>query len=845
MSAQRPTTVTRNNRLTRALKRAHDRASVRRGLSAWPTPDIVPLSVFLRRLYRDCGAGPETLLSEAQARYLWAEIGATDDALRGRPGASALLPRLHAAYADAIQYGLDWRSLKRQAVTAEQRLLCRLAARYERELGERELADPARLIDAVVASGAPARISGVEMAGFVALTPKQRRLIDWLTDGGVTVTVPAGYESPEPVPRYEFDTLDDELLAAGRWARRLLEADSGQRIAIALPGLASAAPRYAGLVLETLAPGWQCNGGAAALNVSIGRTLARFAPIQALTALIDACRRPRDLSSLSALLCDPIVAADAAADFARLQQRLCREPEQRYRLAELSRHFGPSLGDAGRLRLAELAAVEEQCREWRSTNTTTWWAERFDELLLKLWPATRPDSPTWQLRNAWRDALNRLSELTVVAPRLSGWAAWAELGHDLSRTVFQPESGGRQVDLLGPLEPLGGGYDALWFAGLDRSRWPLARQHNPFIALPAQRAAGMPGVDADDHRVFAAQVLADALGRAATARVSSARFDGDVALAPAPVIAPWPLATGDDAEPAARYAATLAGAGALQPWRADGAVALPAAAAVPGGYGVLTEQQRSPVLALARFRLGADLPERPTTGFGAQNRGILLHAALEQLPDSADAGQIRDCVERVARRYRRAGKPALERMITQECGRAVDLLQRLVALDERRPPFRIAGRERQLALDLGALTLTVKLDRIDSVGDAAIVIDYKTGARMQPTLLRDGQPGDFQLLVYAAALAQHEPACRIDGLAIAQLHTARVAYSGVWVGDGEPGFGRFNTRYDRSALERGVAEVRELGAAFARGEPLLYDGIPGAELAPWLPLLGRPGGGDD
>ncbi|MEO0997917.1 MAG: hypothetical protein AAFX58_10390, partial [Pseudomonadota bacterium] len=408
MSAHRPTTVTRNNRLTGALKRAHDRAGLRSGLSAWPTPDIVPLGAFLRRLYEDCGAGPETLLSDAQAGYLWCQIGAADDALSRRPGAPSLLPGLHAAYADAIQFGLDWHDLKRQAATDEQRLLCRLAARYERELSERALADPARLIDIIVASGKQPPCGGVELAGFVTLTPKQRRLIDWLIHCGVDVVAPAADAAPKPVPRYEFDTLDDELLAAGHWARRRLEADSGQRIAIALPGLAGDAERYAGLVLETLAPGWQHSDGAALLNVSIGRVLARFAPIQALLAVVDACRRPCDLESLSSLLCDPLVAAAGAADFARLQQRLCREPQQRYRFAELSRHAGPALGDAGRLRLAGLGAIEEHCREWRSTNTAAWWAERFDELALKLWPVVQPDSPTWQLRNAWRDALNRL-----------------------------------------------------------------------------------------------------------------------------------------------------------------------------------------------------------------------------------------------------------------------------------------------------------------------------------------------------------------------------------------------------------------------------------------------------
>ena len=47
---ERTTVVTVNRRLARALRGAHDRVQLARGVEVWPTPDIVPYDAWLRRL---------------------------------------------------------------------------------------------------------------------------------------------------------------------------------------------------------------------------------------------------------------------------------------------------------------------------------------------------------------------------------------------------------------------------------------------------------------------------------------------------------------------------------------------------------------------------------------------------------------------------------------------------------------------------------------------------------------------------------------------------------------------------------------------------------------------------
>src|SRR5690606_15404367 len=65
-----------------------------------------------------------------------------------------------------------------------------------------------------------------------------------------------------------------------------------------------------------------------------------------------------------------------------------------------------------------------------------------------------------------------------------------------------------------------------------------------------------------------------------------------------------------------------------------------------------------------------------------------------------------------------------------------------------------------LGPDVGPLLVRGKIDRIARVGDAALVIDYKTGgARIGPEELRRGR--NFQMMLYllaAQALVEGDPA---------------------------------------------------------------------------------------
>ncbi|MFB6259443.1 MAG: hypothetical protein ABEJ96_05705, partial [Thiohalorhabdaceae bacterium] len=71
------TVATVTNRLARSLQRAYHHRQRAAGHRAWPTPDVLPFSAWLRRAWgdaRDFGGATGTLLTPAQELALWEQV---------------------------------------------------------------------------------------------------------------------------------------------------------------------------------------------------------------------------------------------------------------------------------------------------------------------------------------------------------------------------------------------------------------------------------------------------------------------------------------------------------------------------------------------------------------------------------------------------------------------------------------------------------------------------------------------------------------------------------------------------------------------------------------------------
>ena len=63
------------------------------------------------------------------------------------------------------------------------------------------------------------------------------------------------------------------------------------------------------------------------------------------------------------------------------------------------------------------------------------------------------------------------------------------------------------VQVLGPLEAAGLGFDQLWLCGMQADRWPAPARPNPFIPQPLQRRLQMPHASAQREWAFATALM--------------------------------------------------------------------------------------------------------------------------------------------------------------------------------------------------------------------------------------------------------------------------------------------------------------------------------------------------
>jgi RecB family exonuclease len=226
-------------------------------------------------------------------------------------------------------------------------------------------------------------------------------------------------------------------------------------------------------------------------------------------------------------------------------------------------------------------------------------------------------------------------------------------------------------------------------------------------------------------------------------------------------------------------------------------------------------------------------------------RGLFLHGVLqrvwEELRDqetlhAALVNQTLDVqLERIAsevgRKELQAFGDTLQRL---EIERGISVVRTWLALEEQRPPFKVVEVEQKRQLSLNGLTLDVRLDRLDLVGDEHVIIDYKSGASLPKVLAdwRTPRPLNLQVPAYATMLGlnsdveQRAPE-KISGLVLVQLHSKETVVTGL-VQHGGLGLAgpktleeaKYQDENWQALLARLKAAIETLAAEFTSGHAL-------------------------
>ena len=788
-----------------AVRLAHAAGRLGAGMRVWASAEVLTPAAWLRR---ECERAAERapgdwprLLAPAEEWRLWRE--AAGEAARTAAGDNPFLSTepLAEALRRAAERAAAWGiTLTPGASHSEARLFHeaqRLFTARCHELGAGSASALASGLSSASGDGRPL------LCGFGSAPRALARLA-----GGAVWGAEAAEGGGGATAR-GVRTADGEaqLEAIAAWCRERLSGQADARLLVMLPGSAAARERLAALVRGCLDPGAVLRGRGdegALVAIEGGEPLgSQPLPAQALLSLTILSGATVDLASIGHWLTSPYWGAGAAP--ARAALALFRRQQGVPSLA-LRELFG-ALQLAPRGLKPAASTLEALARRaagllGEGSSSPRRWSERFEAALSALgFPGTLPPgSAVQQTRLRWRELLEEFGTLSNAVGSLTLEAALDELEALAAHTAYRPADEDVPVTISPMLVDPIVRYDGIWVGSLSADVLPMPVTPDAFLPVAAQLATGLPEASAAGRRIEARALMQAWRGATADLVLSVPAREQDLELLPSPALADVPLF--DAAPPGVWLPLRLHREGCTEAREDVRGAAFTTPRPLPSGTRAITLQNNCAFRAYAELRLGADAPVHAEPGVPMDQRGLLLHAALqllwERLRDSAALSAradealdtlIADCVAQAAQALqfgrRRRGRAqrapdgqfelfgALSPALTRECVRARRLIRELCTLERTRAPFRVEATEHVTELALGGARVRMRLDRVDAVAGGRAVLDYKSGRPETPDWFGE-RPTYPQLLAYLAALGAD-----VVALATVNLTAREARFTGV------------------------------------------------------------------
>ena len=790
-----------------ALRLAHTGRQLARGLNAFHTPVIHSFGGWLARQALRGAQGELERLGELDEWLLWREALAA--ALHDAPAALVELSadeRLIDPLRRAAQLLSDWHiphGALAAGDSAEHLLLARTLTEVERLAAERNVLPSHQVLAALAAqppSGAPV------FAGFSDWTPAHRALLAaW--DGRATLLRAAepqgGAALTGVVAAADPET---ELLLAAQWCRDQLRQDPGRRLLVIIPDLAQRQSQVARTFDELLNPGallqaqadlpraWIVEGGEPLSQ----QPLVRHA-LRSLRLLCGAL----EFNELSEWLRSGFWQRPCASRLAALDVRLRPVLRPRCTTPQLLEALGrmPAPLSASAQELAGPLGAAHAVLESQSRTSLAGWMARFQAALshLGLMPGVEASGARaqQQVQQQLSELLRECAHTRAAGASLSAAEALGLLSRVAQQTRFEQSSGDVPVTLTAALADPVVRYDGIRVLGLTAAVLPAPLRFDPFIAVPVQRAAGLPQTSTA-ARLQQATALLRALQSSAPALVLSWPERGeDREWLPSPLLREFATQPAALRVPGSSLLRTLQAGAVRETFTDELGSRWNTAVPLPMGTRAIELQSRCPFRAYAELRLTATPLEVPVPGITPSERGKLLHRALELLwrelegqaglSRARDAGTLDALVVECARRaaVETLGQPLATddpqglggfrtAATVREQARAERLLRTHVRLELERASFTIEALERSGRIALGEAVLNARIDRIDRLGDGTqVIIDYKSGQPRTPDWLAE-RTTHPQLLVYLQGIAG-----AVSAMAVQHLTPRQVVYEGI------------------------------------------------------------------
>ncbi len=785
--------VAASERAARALASSFHKARRAEGLAAWPSPQILDWSRFVRTSWESYAADARLLLNTAQERQLWAQLIAAHSplaaALEGNRyrladmamEAHSLLCRYAPQFLQArARIGWDQDAAAFSVWLAEFDDVCRQDQLISSARLAYQLADQ-------LASSTSSR-PPLLLVGFDRILPAQRALLEaW----GRWRSAAAGNPAWQ-VCYYDAPGQQAELEACARWCSQQLAANPQARLLVLtqeVPTRRGEMERIFRLHLSTLpsAPG---------LEFSLGVPLSRTALGRSAYLALKWLASPLQEHELDWLLSTAYLVADAqeAEALTTYMRRLRHRGLERNRWS-LSAFFEPSRGVGTSLPVAwreRMDSARLRLRSSASAQSPLDWVELLTHLLQLLgWPGSRSlSSAEFQAYNRWQQALDAAGSLAFDGSSLTYTAFLDALDRILSETLFASESGDPSILIAGAAEAAGLVADGIWFLGASEGQWPQGGTAHPMLPIGIQRQFAMPHAHPQLDWELAHAITQRLLISAPEVHFSYARLAGDVEERPSRLIVQ--MAGVPQSLPPA-YTASPLPAPRTQLVQDTSQIPFPPGQAL-GGSSLLTYQSQCPFKAFVTERLDATRWQPAQSGLSASQRGRLLHEVLHAvwggppkgIRSHAELMALSDLPSFVARIVgsvldEKMPRAALELMPAEylelERERLTRLITEWLEYEAARVPFMVEKVESDTQISIAGLQLKLRLDRIDRLVDQTVlVVDYKTGD-VSPKAWQLPRADDVQLPLYAGFALDRE-AEPLGGLTFAKVRAGETEFAG-------------------------------------------------------------------
>lgn len=778
--------LTPNHRLARRIKLAWGQRQQAEGKSSWETPVVMSLEHWWMHCYQQSRlAGVELpgLISPAQEESLWLASVSESDAAAAllRPGTAATLARQ--AWSNLALWNVDLGSPEIQqqfSFGEDSRLFLEWARAYERKLESLGLVSLASLAS-VLAEANP--VDRLLLAEFADIPPRYRMALELQTAN--LVRHRAGDQSADCVLR-PCESHAAELEAAAHWVRDRYEQDPWQRLGIVVPGLQQERRDVERLLQR------EFGSTELPVNFSAGIPLADCGPVRAAIGLLSLPVADLSLARLGQVLQTRYRTSHDREQLLAAWHFLLLDAREPVSPQELRRQLNRAAEGGEQPALLSSLLRTSDARGLRVRQLPSAWAVQLENDLLEMgWPGPGPlDSMEYQQVEHFYRMLDSLGELDAVEGELDYRGALGVLERVSAATVFQAQTPDAPIQVLGLLEAAGLHFDALWICNMGDREWPLAPAPNPFIPAGLQRTLGMPRADAGRELAYARELMAHLRQSCAEVIASFANIEEEVAVAASPLLEDFRV---EDATPGNQFPPhwTPAAAESLE-WFEGGAppaVAPAEAEQIRGGSAILGNQAQCPFRAFAFHRLDARPFDDPRVALTPMERGIILHEALNhlwgKLEDSArlaatgadEREQL--CIESAEVALdsfrQRGGRMVGNQLLALEQRRLQRLLLDWLDVEGERQAFSVIAREEMHELELGPLTITLRIDRVDQLADGGkLVIDYKTGDSRTNLWLGE-RPEEPQLPLYTQLLGSDD----VRGISFAILRPNTLEYRGL------------------------------------------------------------------